>query len=187
MHWHNSILAAIASAMLFTIVPPVWAQGKRAGMNPTPRATPGAVVPAQPGVPRNARSPRTPIDELETMSPEQRRKALDRLPAAQRNKLQERLQKFNELPAEQQQSLRSLYNRLHQLPAERQAAVRKAVNRFSQQSPERQQAVRDELQSMANLSEQERQARLGSSAFRKEFNRKEQGIVRDMAPLLPEQ
>ena len=104
-----------------------------------------------------------------------------------REKLRERLQKFNELPAEQQQALKNLYNRLHQLPPERQEAVRGAVGRFSEQSPQRQRAMREELQNMANLSEQERQARIGSSEFRKKFNRKEQGIVRDMAPLLPAQ
>jgi hypothetical protein len=183
MRWRNSIPAVIATAAVLTLIPPGFAQGRRGGMTGAPRGG----VPARPSVPGNKREPQTPIDEFETMSPEERQKALNRLPPEQREKLQERLQRFNELPAEQQQALKNLYNRLHQLPPERQAAVRTAVGRFSEQSPQRQQAMREELQNMANLSDQERQGRMGSSEFRKKFNRKEQGIVRDMAPLLPSQ
>jgi len=177
MRWRNSILAVIAAAAALTLVPPGLAQGKRGGMNRAPRA----------GDPGGKRGPQTPIDEFETMSPEQRQKALNRLPPAQRDKLQKRLQKFNALPSEQQQSLKNLYNRLHQLPPERQESVREAVSRFSEQSPQRQQAMREELQNMTNLSGEERQGRMDRSEFRKRFNRKEQGIVRDMAPLLPAQ
>jgi hypothetical protein len=183
MHWRNSILAVVATAATLTLVPPGLAQGRRGGIDRAPRA--GGPVRSDPLA--GGRGSQTPIDEFETMSPEQRQKALNRLPPAQRDKLQKRLQKFNALPAEQQQSLKNLYNRLHQLPPERQEAVRNAVSRFSEQSPQRQQAMREELQNMSNLSEQERQERLASSDFRKKFNHKEQGIVRDMGPLLPAQ
>ena len=177
MRWRNSILAVIATATALTLIPPGLAQGRRGGTNRAPRA----------GAPETTRDSQTPIDEFETMSPAERQKALNRLPPAQRDKLQKRLQKFNALPAEQQQSLKNLYNRLHQLPPGRQETVRKAVSRFSEQAPQRQQAMREELQNMANLSERERQGRMGSSEFRNKFNRKEQGIVREMAPLLPAQ
>jgi hypothetical protein len=130
-------------------------------------------------------SPKTPIDEFERMSPEQQQRALERLPPAQRQKLQERLQRFNQLPREQQQTLRNLYNRLHQLPANQQEFVRKAINRYSEQAPDRQRAIRDELRSMAALSKQDREARTESREFRNSFSRREQGIVRDMLPVLP--
>jgi hypothetical protein len=128
---------------------------------------------------------RTPIDDFERMPPEQQRRALDRLPPGQRQKLQERLQRFKQLPPAQQATLRNLYNRLHQLPASQQESVRKAINRFSGQSPDRQQAMRDELRSLATLPEQARAQRLASQEFRQSFSRREQGIVRDMLPLLP--
>jgi hypothetical protein len=128
---------------------------------------------------------RTPIDDFERMPPDQQQQALDRLPPAQRQKLQERLQRFNRLPPAQQATLRNLYNRLHQLPAGQQESVRKAINRFSGQSPNRQQAMRDELRSLATLPDQARGRRIASQEFRQSFSRREQGIVRDMLPLLP--
>jgi hypothetical protein len=127
----------------------------------------------------------TPIDEFERMPPAEQQRALERLPPGQRQKLQERLRRFNQLPPEQQQTLRNLYNRLHQLPASQQQSVRKAINRFSNQAPDRQRAMRDELRSMAALPEQDREARMASEEFRNRFSRREQGIVKDMLPVLP--
>jgi hypothetical protein len=131
------------------------------------------------------RSFNTPIDEFERMSPEEQQQALARLPAAQRQRIEQRLREFNQLPAEQRQRLRNLYSRLHQLPARQQESVRKAIDRFSKQSPDRQEAIRDQLRSLAALPRQERAARLTSDDFRRDLSRKEQGIVRDMLPLLP--
>ena len=146
------------------------------------------------GPPREGRSPkaversdRTPIEEFETMSPEQQRKALNGLPPEQRQRLQERLQRFNQLPPEQQQALKSLYNRLHQLPPERQDAVRKSINKFSQQPPQRQQAIREELRSMASMPPDQRQAYVSSPEFRGKLSKKEQEIARDMSEVLPPQ
>jgi hypothetical protein len=129
--------------------------------------------------------PKTPIDEFERMSPEQRQRALNRLPPAQRTKLEERLQRFHQLPPEQQGALRNLYNRLHELPPNQQESVRKAINRFSDQAPNRQRAMREELRSMAALPAPDRDAHMASREFRQSFSRREQGIVRDMLPLLP--
>ena len=128
---------------------------------------------------------KTPIDDFERMSPEQQQRVLERLPPGQRQKLQERLQRFNQLPPEQQRTLRNLYNRLHQLPVNQQESVRKGIDRFSKQTPDRQQAVRDELRAMAAIPEHDRKARMASPEFRNRFNRREQGIVKDMLPLLP--
>lgn len=149
-----------------------------------------AALARRPPAPRSARSGAatpavTPIDEFERMSPDQQRRALQRLPPGQRQKLQQRLQRFNQLPAEQQRTLRNLYNRLHQLPSEQQASVRKAINRLSEQAPARQQVMRDELRSMAALPRQDREAWVKSPEFRHRFSRREQGIIYEMTPMLP--
>jgi uncharacterized protein DUF3106 len=169
------ILALAAVSLGLSLGGPASAQRARGGTRaPSTRA------------PHEQEDDKTPIDEFETMSPEQQRKALERLPPDQRQKLQERLKKFNSLPPEQQQALKTLYNRLHQLPPERQEAVRKAINKLSEQAPSRQQAMRSELRTMTALPPQERQAHLTSPDFRSRFNKKEQDILRDMSPLLPE-
>src|SRR5579864_2259527 len=112
MHHHRRAILALAAGLSLLAGSPVWAQrnGRRGG---------GAVN--APRAPRteNQRlenAGKTPIEEFETMPPEQQQKALNRLPPAQRQQLQERLKRFNQLPPEQQQALKNLYTRLHQLP-----------------------------------------------------------------------
>lgn len=156
------------------------AQGRRGGMaRPRPMNSP-----KQGNVDRGAR---TPIEEFETMPPEQRQKALNRLPPEQRQKLQERLDRFNQLPPERQQALKNLYNRLHELPPDRQNAVRQSINKFSQMPPERQQAIRSELRNMADIPPDQRKAYVSTPEFRGKFNKKEQEVVRDMSEVLPPQ
>jgi hypothetical protein len=174
MRWRCSLLALLALACGLNSQSIALAQGRRG-------ATSRPSSPQRQGL----SSAQTPIEEFETMPPADQQKALKGLPPDQRQRLQERLQRFNQLPPEQQQALKSLYNRLHQLPPEKQDAVRKSVNKFSQQTPERQQAIRQELRSMTGMSPKERKAHLSSPEFRRKLNKKEQDIARDMAEVLP--
>lgn len=184
MRCRSSIPALAAVAICVTFGSPAGAQGRRGGMTRSRPMSP----PRQGRFPDKVdRGARTPIEEFQTMSPEQRQKALDRLPPEQRQKLQDRLDQFNQLPPERQRALKNLYNRLHELPPQRQDAVRKSINKFSQQPPERQQAIREELRSMAGMSREERQAHVSSPEFSKKFDKKEQEIVRDMTEVLPPQ
>lgn len=171
----RNILAVAAIGVGLSVQSPLWAQRGRSGAARTPSRVPGA-----------EKEQRTPIDEFETMSPEEQQKALNRLSPSERQKLQERLKRFNSLPPEQQQALKSLYNRLHQLPPERQDAVRKAINKISEQPAQRQQAIRQELHDLAALAPAERRARMATPGFRSQFSKKEQEILRDMSPLLPD-
>ena len=183
MRCRSSIPALAAVALCLTFGAPARSQGRRGGGMSRPTSPP------RPGRSPNAagRGTKTPIEEFETMSPEQRQKALNRLPPEQRQKLQERLDRFNQLPPERQQALKNLYNRLHELPPERQNAVRQSINKFAQIAPERQQAIRGELTNMANMPPEERRTYVSTPEFRQKFNKKEQEIVRDMSEVLPQQ
>jgi hypothetical protein len=174
-----SYTAGAALLLGLSLAPSAFAQPRRGGGMTRPN--PPRPVPSQ----KPQKAEKTPIDEFQTMSPQERQKALDRMPPAQRKKFEERLQKFNELPAEQQRTLKNMYNRLNELPPGRQDAVRKSMNQFSEQPVERRQAMRQELKSIGDLPEQDRAARLKSPEFRSKFSHKEQDILRNMSELLP--
>lgn len=168
---------AIALGVGLLTAPLADAQGRR-----------GAIQRGQhlPRIKNAPKGPKTPIQEFETMSPDEQRRALNRLPPNQRRNLEERLNRFNQLPEQQRQALTNLYNRLHQLPSERQNSVRKAINKFSEQPADRQELIRQELRRMAALPAGERTQHLGSADVRSSLSKKEQDILRDMIPLLPE-
>ena len=166
--------AALALALLASA--PLAAQGRRGmGMGRRPPARPE----------RTQKGPKTPVDEFLRMSPEEQRRALDRLPPDQRERLQKRLDAFKQLPPEQRSNLGEQYRRLSELPPERQEVVRNAFKRFGNQPPERRQEMRRELRQLSDLSPEERQARLDSPEFRNTFNQHEQQIIKDMSHLLP--
>lgn len=175
MFWRGSHLLIGALAASLAFAPQGRAQGRRMGAN-----RPRQARPEKPPKPV-----KTPIDEFQRMSPEEQRRALDRLPPQQREKLQERLQQFNQLPAEQQRTLKNMYARLNQLPPGRQEVVRKSINKFLQEPADRQQAMREEMRGMAAMPATDREAHLQSPDFRQKFNKKEQEIIRDMSDLLP--
>lgn len=175
MRGSRSTVAFAALVLCLGLGPSAQAQGRRGGMN-RPR-------PARPE--KTARPPKTPIEEFQRMSPQERQKALDRLPPQQRKNLEERLQRFNQLPPEQQRTLNNMLGRLNQLPPERQEVVRKSMNWFSQQPMGRRQAMREELKGLAALPAEDRPARMSSPEFRFKFSDQEQETIRDMSDLLP--
>jgi hypothetical protein len=178
---HRPSILALAAIVSMGLGPYALAGGQKAEGHPPAVHSPGRTeAHSAPDSGSN-----TPIDEFDRLSPEEQQQKLARLPADQRRRLEERLRQFNRLPFEQRQMLRNLYSRLHQLAPGQQATVHKAIDRFSKQPAESQQAIRDELRLLSALPEQERAARVTSRDFRQGLTRKEQGIVRDMMPLLP--
>ncbi|HTW66979.1 MAG TPA: DUF3106 domain-containing protein [Bryobacteraceae bacterium] len=165
------------AAMMFLVwTCPAFARPQKGGGRTFGRARPPASA---------SQRAETPIEEFERMAPEEQQRSLARLPAAQRKRIVQQLQKFNQLPPEQRQALNNLYSRLHQLPPRRQQTVHDAIDRFSKLPMDRQQAIRSQLRALAPLSAEDRAARLANQDFRHSFSRREQGIVRDMLPLLP--
>ncbi len=96
MRYRSSILALGAVALGLALEPSAVAQVRRGGMGRGARA---------PRIRLPQKGPRTPIQEFETMPPEEQRNALNRLPPGERRKLQERLDRFNQLPEDQRRTL----------------------------------------------------------------------------------
>ncbi|HLK35018.1 MAG TPA: DUF3106 domain-containing protein [Terriglobales bacterium] len=174
-------MASGTLALCLATCPAALGQARQNG----PKGGKHAEKPPKAKQPKGGKNAETPIDEFMRMSPEERQKALNRLPPAQRKRLQERLQRFNQLPPGEQQTLKGMYNRLNQLPAERQQVVRRSLNQFTEQPGDSKQAIRQELKSLGQMSPQERDARMASPEFRARFSQNEQGIIRNMSELLP--
>ncbi|HLJ50264.1 MAG TPA: DUF3106 domain-containing protein [Bryobacteraceae bacterium] len=181
MHKRLLMAAIVLEVCLLT---PLRAQGRHGGAG-------GGAHPQQQRAPK-AEKPgkaagRSPIQEFEGMSPEERQRALDRLPPGQRERVQQRLRQFDQLPPEQKRQVQNQLERLRQLPPKKQEQVREAMRKFGDQPPDRKKAMRQELRGMESLSPSERQARLNSPDFKSKFNKDEQDMVKHMSEILPGQ
>jgi hypothetical protein len=139
-------------------------------------------VPPNPkaGPPRQA----AVIERWAQMSPEQRNKALAKLPPERRQRIEQLLNQYQNLSPEERQQLRFRSEMFNQLPPEKQDIARRMFRQFNLLPPERQALVREEFQSLHAMSEPDRRARVQSDDFRGKFDPREQQFLRQFSRLL---
>ena len=124
------------------------------------------------------------VDRWNRMSPEERDKALGKLPPARREHIERQLERYNNLTPEERRELRQRYETFNQLPPVRQEQARKLFRRFSMLPAERRQPLREEFDSLRAMPEADRRARLNSDEFRGKYSGREQDLLRDLTGLL---
>lgn len=181
-------LALFAVVAGLTCVSPVAAQSKGGGGD---KGTAAAIRPLRPG----GKAPPLPgskamdkmarrvneFDRLERMSPEQRKKALDRLPPERRQRIEEGLERYHNMNPENKERLRNFAR----LPEEQREAIRQNFRRMQDLPPGRRAMVRRELQLMRDMPAADRESRLQSDQFKRRFDPSEQNLIRDTIANLP--
>ncbi|HBY63484.1 MAG TPA: hypothetical protein DEH78_26975 [Solibacterales bacterium] len=123
----------------------------------------------------------TPIERWQQMSPEERQKALDRLPPERRKMMEERLREYRQLSEDEQARLSSQYEEFRKLPPRRQREMRRLFQEFRELPMERRRVVRRELEQLRGLAPGERKSRLASGEFRERFSESERRLIEGMA------
>jgi hypothetical protein len=126
----------------------------------------------------------TAVDLWNAMTPEERERALRRLPPERRRRIREQIARFNSLPAMEQRRLRERYRRLNALPPERQETVRQQLRRLRELPPERRRTLAREARLLRALPEPERAARIEGEEFRTAYSPEERRILQDLAGIL---
>jgi len=139
--------------------------------------------------PKAVRPPKIPpgaaiLERLERMTPEERRRVLNRLPPERRKRVEEGLESFRQLPPSEQERLRNRLERFGELPPERQAAARRLWARFNQLAEDRKPLVGEEFRVLRQLDDTDRRARINGDEFRSRFTLGEQQLLQDLSILL---
>jgi Protein of unknown function (DUF3106) len=145
--------------------------------------------PSYPPPPRAQQRPmpaENPIERWNRMSPEERERALARLPPARAAQIRQRIERYNQLPPQVREALNERYERLSQLPPQKQALVRERLRELRQLPQERRPEVRRAIRRMSLLPEPERRARMANPAFQSHFSPQEQQIIRDISGNFPD-
>ena len=164
-----------------------------------PKAPPAARVPAPAaarpkaeGVPKAGRAnpplrlanPGSMAAKLYQMTPDQRERVLEKLPAARQEQLRRNLAYFDNLPKEQQQRLIQGAERLAAMTPQREREVRQSWQAFQKLPVERQVAVRRALNLMQTMPEEQRNQLTESDQFKNRFSPDEQRIIRDISDIV---
>jgi hypothetical protein len=122
----------------------------------------------------------TVLDRLERMSPEERRRALEKLPPERRQRIEERLRQYESLTPEERERLRRQFEQFRQMPPERQQALRELYQRFRELPEDRRRAVRRGVWELQRLGEARRQFRLSRPWFQNRYSPEELEMVREL-------
>jgi hypothetical protein len=148
---------------------------------------PAAAIPAEP--PQEQKRPpatakaatRNPLDRLNKMTPEQRKKVIQKLPPERQVLLEKRLDQYGSLQPEERRRLNDQYRVFRQLPPERQEEMRKLFRRFNNQPEERKLLLQREFVRLRAMNETDRGVRLKNPGFRKNYSPAERRLLEEMA------
>ena len=174
--------AQLAGTLLLALGGCLFAQR---GPEPAPARQPAAREGAQGKPAPRLANPATVIQRLMRMTPEERERALEKLPPARQAQIRERLQRFDALPRQEQERRLQLGQMFANLTPEKQDLVRRRIQELNQLPDERRGQVVAAFQRLRRLPDGERQARMASPQFRRRFTPDEQQMLADLADNLP--
>lgn len=122
-------------------------------------------------------NPDNPVDRLLRMTPEQRERALEKLPAQQQANIRKRLENFDRLPPAQKERQLQRLNELWSLPPDKHELVAQQIKAFDALPEDRRVLVRQAYQRLSRLSADDRTALLAKPAFRGRFTPAELEIL----------
>lgn len=125
------------------------------------------------------------LEKLQRMSPQERRRFLDRIPPDRRLELERRLRQLEEIPPDVRERLRREYDEFQQLPAERQEAIRKVLKQLNELPPPRRGPVRNAIGMLRHMSPAQREDRMNGRHFKNRFDEAEQRLIREALETLP--
>lgn len=151
-----------------------------------------AVNPAQENAPRPAGkgparlgNPSNPVQRLLLMSPEQRERAIEKLPASQQERLRKLFEQFDNLPPAEKERRIRFWNAFSAIPPDKREILDRQIETYNHLPPERLEVVGPELQRLWRMSPEGRRARLASDSFKSQFTPGEQRMLADLAEYYP--
>ena len=123
-----------------------------------------------------------PLDRWMAMPPEQRERAMAKLPPERRANLDARLAKWAAMTPEQKERARDFAA----MPVDQRKIVTQHAEWMQTLPQDRRQIVRKEINSLQHLSPEARQAELESPSFSRRFDASEREHIAKMIPVMPE-
>jgi Protein of unknown function (DUF3106) len=145
---------------------------------------PGGAAPKTGEAPRLG-APGNPVERLMAMPPEKRDQILERLPPQQQANLRQRLDRFDKLPAAERDRLNRMWSTFNSLPPEKQAVVTRQMLAFNSLPEARRTDLKPVLQRLRLMPEDKRSALLNSEAFKNRFSEAELQMLADISQNYP--
>ncbi|MBI4893644.1 MAG: DUF3106 domain-containing protein [Acidobacteria bacterium] len=124
------------------------------------------------------------VERLRAMPPDERRKALEKLPPDRRKQAEARMEELDRMSPEERGELARRYDSFQRLSAADQEKARKLFRDLNDLPGDRREALRLAIGHIHEMSSAERTGFLGSAEARSRYNRKERTLLQDYVALL---
>jgi hypothetical protein len=169
-----------------------WAADQKDAAHNPPPSRPRAAWPngavRNPGGGRNMgpglTNPDNPVARLYRASPEERERALEKLPARMQEQFRTRLKWYDNLPPNQQRLVLNRTDRFDALPADRRAAIKAQFAALNKLPQERKAAIVRALRSLEVMPDEQRTKLLAGDEFKSRFSPEEQNIIADLSEVM---
>ncbi len=156
---------------------------------PTPKSLVRPIIPKKAGGGRamgpRLTNPGSPASRLFRAGPEERERALEKLPPRQQEQIRKNLAWFDGLPKADQTTILKRAERYEALSPEARQTFNQQFRAWQQLPQDRRQAVAAALRRLQTLSDDQRNAVLSSAPFRERFSSEEQKLIADLSQLMP--
>ena len=131
--------------------------------------------------------PGSRMEALERMTPEQRERFLNSLPAQRRAEAERRLNAWRQMTPVERARARQTLGEFRDLSPDRQRRIRMLYGEFNGIPPERQPLLRAELTELRHLDPAGSRARMNTEEFRGKYSPAERRLLGDLSEALPRQ
>jgi len=128
-------------------------------------------------------NPANPVVRLYRASPEERERALEKLPPMMQQRMRAELDQFDHMPPEQQQIMISRAERMAALPLEKRRAVQQSWQDFQRLDPLRKRLVAGVIRRLQVSTEEQRNTFM-RGPFLTNFSAEEQKIILDLSEVM---
>jgi hypothetical protein len=149
-----------------------------------PRGIPKAAKARQPQMGPPLSNPGSPVARLYRATPEERDRALEKLPEKMQEQFQKQLEIFDRMPKAQQQILIRRAERFAALSPEQKASFVENMKALGKLETERKREIGLALRRLQPLSDEDRQKWTASEAFKSRFSADEQKIITGLAEVM---
>jgi hypothetical protein len=129
-------------------------------------------------------NPASPAARLYRATPEERDRALEKLPPRLQEQLRAQLERFDAMPKAQREVVIRRAERYAALPPEQRETVRQQIVALRQLPQERRAAVGLALRRLQPLPEEQRLQTVNSDEFKSRFSAEEQKIIADLSEVM---
>jgi len=128
--------------------------------------------------------PGSPAARLFQATPEERERAIEKLPPARQEMVRAQLKYFDSLPKNQQEIMIRRTERLDALTPEKRRAFQQQMQNLNRLPPDRRQAVAGALRRLQVMPEEQRIRALNSEQFKSRFSPEEQKMIADLSEVM---